>query len=278
MPSPPAGLEWRIIQTYQDLKGEESIINDKLKEKKKKETFRKSLDFHVNLLNNIKKNQKNEDQEYYEYITNDIEIYKNEENNKKYNNYIKNIEELNIRKLQINDKNEKILKEKEKLRLESINELNIIKEQTERENQKLLNIKLNEKNRQNNILNENKLNLNHLKHLKTIENETDYQLMKEYSNKLDKEAYLRDTAFAKRMEKLDKYALKYSDEGAGKKQHENDMKSEQLLLKEILKKENNDIINDNNKINNKKKREIETMIENNKILQRKYNEKINENN
>jgi hypothetical protein len=102
---------------------------------------------------------------------------------------------------------------------------------------------------------------------KQSEAEEDKRLMREYAAKLEREAYERDTAFQKRMEKLDAYRAKYQFEGGGKREKEMQIKFEQLLLKEQQRQEEYDIMMEKKKKEDARRGVQQALKDNEKILE-----------
>lgn len=67
--------------------------------------------------------------------------------------------------------------------------------------------------------------------------EEDKRLMREYEAKLEREDFERANAFQRRLEKLEASGAKWAEEGAGKKQADDDRKIELMILDEAARKE-----------------------------------------
>lgn len=125
------------------------------------------------------------------------------------------------------------------------------------------------KERLRNILIENQKNDERRAVVKKLEADEDHRLMQEYSAKLDREAYERDTAFQRRIQALEKFASKYQNEGAGKKDHDMQVFYDNLLLQEVAKKEAADLAEEKRRQQYIKQRDHDIALANAKLLESK---------
>ena len=82
---------------------------------------------------------------------------------------------------------------------------------------------------------------------KLEEAEEDKRLQREYALKLEREQIARENAFKARMDVLDKFFLKSKEEGAGKHQRDEELRTELLLLKNQAEKEARDTLKERQK-------------------------------
>jgi hypothetical protein len=99
--------------------------------------------------------------------------------------------------------------------------------------------------------------------------EEDLRLQAAYAAKLQREEEERANAFSLRMEKLEQYFIRSSEEGAGKKEREEELRVELLLLKNQAEKEARDAENERLKEEARQKRIRDALMENEKLIEQK---------
>lgn len=104
---------------------------------------------------------------------------------------------------------------------------------------------------------------------KKEEAEDDLRLQAAYSAKLQREEEERANAFKARMDKLEQYFIKSKEDGAGKKEREEELRTELLLLKNQAEKEARDAENERLKEEARQKRIRDALMENEKLIAEK---------
>jgi hypothetical protein len=237
--------------------------------KSKKLKFKQILDSQINETKN-KTHLNMDDKQYAEYILNDINKYREEENNKKEILKKKYQDELEIRKKQIDEKKRLLEQEREQLKRTEARNFSIIKEKFDKE------VALTQKHKQLEyeyrlkMEQENEVHLKSYETKKKQESEEDFRLMQEYAAKLDREAADRENAFKKRMETMEAYGHKFETDGAGKAMREVQLRADQLLVKEQKLKAEREIAIEKKKEEDKRIRQQKAMNENySQLIKRK---------
>eukprot|EP01039_Chlorochromonas_danica_P002719 gene2719-2969_t len=236
-PSAPKGQEWQLLQVYQSIQEEEEDRMKREKSFQNKVKFRQALDDQIRLAAERAKMGDADEQRYVKHIKKDIVDYYEEQQRKKEILRKKNEEELRIRRAQIEDLERRALAEQEAIRLNEERNKRLLEEAAEREAQAIQQARQREAERQKLIERENAENKRLREEEKRREAAQDQQLMREYAAKLDREATEREQAFHMRMKGMEIKAAKYETEGAGKALREEQLKFEQMLLREQQRKE-----------------------------------------
>ena len=270
---PPPGSEWSVIQAYQILQGEEKDKEEKAIARKKKMDFRAALDKHMEEAR-IYKEQHSDvaDQKYFAHVKQDIQNYHDEEKAK--------LDKIHDKaKMQLRAQNDQIA---EKARRRAIE----LQHQREMEEQMLADARqkiIDEKNKmdamrsrakanQEQVNRENEENERIREIAKQKNAEEDIRLQAEYAAKLDAEEAERESAFAKRMEKMQAFSQKSGEEGAGFLAKQAELETERLLLKNQAIKEAKDKAEEERKAREKRISLQRMLAENEKILARKARE------
>lgn len=275
LPTPPKGKEWQLMLAYQDLVAEEKVKKQQRDNWTKKQQFKNDLDEHVKMQQSMKESEKRDAVRYNQYINEDIVKFQQEESQKIQKTKEKYFEEKKIREEQILERQKRKAEEIEQSKKEEAARNQAALDLIEREKQTLLEIKLRERKRQEAIAKENLENLQKLSERRKEEAAEDHRLMQMYAAKLDKEAKERETAFQRRLANLEAFAKKYHHEGAGKKEREDGLKFEALLVKEIQNKIQKDQEDEKLRLESKKNKELQAARENAKLLERKRQEREN---
>lgn len=275
-PSIAKGAEWQIIAAYDKLMAEDDARRQKDRQSKAKQDFRRTLDEHVQLSQELKKGGNRDEVEYSDHVNHDIENFRMEEAKKEAELKRRNLELLHIRKEQCEDqerhkRNEQtksaefargmVQNAHEKLAVEKL-----IQEEARRRVREMRK-KIEEDNVQNKKI---------LQEVRIKEREEDQRLMAEYAAKLDKEAFERDHAFNIRMAHIDKSALQFALEGAGKVAQDEQRQREAMLMKELLQAEEREIAEIQRKDREKKLRLQKMLQGNQELIQSREQEKREE--
>eukprot|EP01038_Epipyxis_sp_PR26KG_P007846 gene7846-10653_t len=269
---PPTGSEWVVIQAYQMVMNDEKEKQEQERARMKKMNFKKALDDQISQSRKYQTNDKDIDNNYFEFIKSDMSRYYEEEQKKKATIKKKYQDEIEIRQKQIYDQKKRLEDEKESFRREEERNLLLAKLKIDKENEIAQQAKARELNHRKKMMEENAENLKIHEVQKKKEAEEDFKLMQEYAAKLDREALERENAFKKRMENMEFLGNKFESDGAGKVARDERLKMEQLLIKEQKKKEELDLEKERKKVEDAKMRQMLASAENQRLLERKQKE------
>ena len=270
---PPPGSEWKVIQAYQILQGEENAREEVALAKRKKVLFKKALDDHIKNAKILKaKTEDKSDSIYFDNIKKDIQKYHDEEKSKAEKSHHKHQAQLQIQKQQIVDQKKRHEAEMQELRRIEDEMLADAQQKILDEANKIANNRLRAKAQQAVVDRDNEAN-QVIKDRQALKDaDEDQRLMKEYAAKLDKDDFDRANAFNARMEKMALAGAKFETEGAGKAAKEEQVRMEQLLIKEQLKHEDEQKAKEDKKAHDKKIRLQKMLSENDKLIARKKGE------
>ena len=255
---------------------EEEAKRQKDKQVQAKQDFRRTLDEHVQLAQELKKGDNRDEIEYTSHVNNDVAKFRMEEVRKQAEIKRRNLELLQIRKEQCEDQQRR--KQDEQTKSEEFarnmvrtahERLAVEKEIQEEARRKVreMRMKIEEDNVHNKkVLQEGRVN----------ERAEDQRLMAEYAAKLDKEAYERDHAFKERMAHIDKTALQFALEGAGKVAKDEQHQREAMLMKELLLAEERETAEIQRKERDKKLRLQKMLAGNQELILTREQEKRDE--
>ena len=259
---PPRGSEWSLLQQYQLIVDEEKQRKDQETIRAKKLRFKKLLDDQLAEATKYKSNDRTDDASYAAHVNKDVEKYHTEEALKRAIIHKKHQEELMGRKEQIADSNRRRFEEREALRLAEERNLQMAQDKIRQEQEAYASLKLKQKEMLAKIERENEEN----QRLRDIEKkktqEEDQRLMAEYAARLDKQDFDRENAFRLRMENMRLAGEKFENEGAGKAIREEQIRTEQLLLKEQQRKEEADAAKEKKKADDARERAERALREN----------------
>lgn len=259
---PPRGSEWSMLQEYHLLVEEEKLRKEQEMMRAKKMKFKKLLDDQLAEASKFKNADRSDDKIYAAMVNQDVEKYHKEEAEKRAVTFKKHRDELMGRKEQIADSNRRRLEEKEALRLAEERNLRLAQEKIKQEQDAYLAMKAKQREMLARIERENEEN----QRLRDIEKkriqEEDQRLMAEYAARLDKQDFDRENAFRLRMESMRALGEKYENEGAGKAIREEQIRMEQLLLKEQQRKEEADAAKERKKADDARERAARALREN----------------
>ena len=251
----PTDIAWKAINAYQaallEKEAKDKFQNDLIKKSKLREDLMKQM----NASKEIEIQEKTKDVSYAARVLTDVERYKMEEAEKQRIIQEKANIQRKFREEQIADQARRRKDEEEAARLHEQQRIEAIKREIERDQQNLQHKKLTEVERQKKILEENESLRLHRLEQKKKDAEYDQLLMRQYAEKMDREAEEREQAFSKRMSVLEKFATKFSQEGAGKVQKEEMIREERLLLAEQERKEKADAAEEKRRRELSKKRQ-----------------------
>ena len=232
---------WLAINAYNQVikdekaKTEENVIKEKNRE------YLKSLQKQIDDAKEAKRNRKHEDDEYVKYIYDDIEKYHQEEKKKFALIDKKHKQQFEIQKAQITEKNRRIKAEKDELfqhEMESLAEIERLKVKDEENARKLREQKVKD------LENAKAFNA----HQKVLQEEhrqamaaEEKRLQEEYIRNENAKEAKRAAEFKARQDRLDYFFAKSNAEGgAGHKQKQDEIREEQLLLRNQQEKEARD--------------------------------------
>ena len=232
---------WLAINAYNQVikdekaKAEEDVVKAKNKE------YLKSLQKQIDHANEVKKNRKHDDDNYVKYIYDDIEKYHEEEKKKFELIELKHKQQMEIQKAQIQEKNRRIKAEKDELFLhevESLAEIARLKKEDEEKAKKLREQKVIDLERAK-AFNAHQKEL-HEQHKQALADE-EKRLQEDYIKSENAKEAKRAAEFKARQDRLDYFFAKSNAEGgAGHKQREDEIREEQILLKNQQEKEARD--------------------------------------
>lgn len=233
-------IEWDALQTLQNIKHEESQKKEWEKQREKKRQMRLLLDQQMKEASEIRRKIKQEDDDYFQHVTRNLEKFKLEEesNHKRIHDYQES--ERLRHKMYMEEERKRKEEELRKRQMEEQADLERIAKAMAYEQKLRQERKEEEARRHQAILKENEENNRRRALMRQKEIEENEEIMRQYAARLDAEAAAREAAFKKRMETLEKFAKWADDEGPGKAKREEERKFEELLLKEQQKKEEKD--------------------------------------
>jgi len=271
------GAEWQVIAAFDKLMAEKETQRQKDKQAQAKQDFRRTLDDHVLLAQELKKGDNRDEIEYTAHVNLDVQKFRVDEERKQAEVKRRNLELLQIRQEQCEDQQRRKQDEQRKSEDFARNmvrtaheRLAIEKEIQEEARRKVREMRM--KIEEDNVHNKKVLQESHVK-----EREEDQRLMAEYAAKLDKEAYERDHAFKKRMAHIDKTALQFALEGgAGKIAQDEQLQREATLMKELLLAEERETAEVQRKERDKKLRLQKMLAGNQELILTREQEKRDE--
>ena len=232
---------WLAINAYNQVikdekaKAEENVVKAKNKE------YLKSLQKQIDDANQVKKSHRHDDDSYVKYIYDDIEKYHQEEKKKFDLIDLKHKQQMEIQKAQIEEKNKRIKAEKDELfqhELENLAEIARLKKEDEDKAKRLREQKVIDLERAK-AFNAHQKVL-HEQHQQELADE-EKRLQEEYTRNENAKEAKRAAEFKARQDRLDYFFAKSNAEGgAGHKQREDEIREEQLLLKNQQEKEARD--------------------------------------
>jgi hypothetical protein len=193
MKGQPPGSEWVLLQAYQALLNEEKEMKEKEEARLRKLKFRQSLDEHIKLANQLRRGENDDDMEYYQRISKDVERFRQEEGMAHKAVKMKHNEELKWRIQQIKERIDREAAEKQSLMDFEKESLRINSIKMEQDAEAARNAKQREYERMKKIEAFNTEERKVKERLKLELQEEDRRLMEEYEKKLDKEAFERGT-------------------------------------------------------------------------------------
>jgi hypothetical protein len=266
---PPTGKEWQLIQVYQAIQDDEQDAQKREKQRRDKEVFRHALDSQISHSKHSRNLDGDDERRYVQHVHEDIASFHEEQQRKKEAMRRRYDEELRIRQAQIADQQRRLAEEKEKVRRMDERYLQLATEKAELEARNAKEAKQREYERQLIITRENAENKRARELEKLVEAEMDQRLMREYAEKLDRESSTREKAFSRRMKEMEAHAMKFETEGPGKARREEQLRFEQMLIKEQTRKEEDDRKKDQHKIEERQRKMREALQENQRQLAKK---------
>ena len=232
---------WLAINAYnQVIKDEKAKAEEDLVKAKNKE-YLQSLQKQIDHRSEVKKSHKHDDDNYVKYIYDDIEKYHREEKEKFEKIDQKHKHQMEQQKAQIEEKSRRLKAEKDDLflhEMESLAEIARLKKEDEEKikrirEQKVLDLeKAKAFNAHQKVL--------HEEHRQALADE-EKRLQAEYIRSENAKEEKRAAEFKARQDRLDYFFAKSNAEGgAGHKQREDEIREEQLLLKNQQAKEERD--------------------------------------
>jgi len=233
----PKGHEWEAINLFQSYQAAQLEKKKQEMSKKKQLEIRAALDKQVKEAEERKKAQKNDDQEYLQYVHKDLKKFNDENAAKLEKQNAQFLREKIYWEKQMAEEKAARQKEKDQLLREEQEESKRLRDKMLEEKRKLQIKKDREAQINMLILQENAKNkVLHLER-SAKEKEEDNRIMQEYADRLDKEEKRRQDAFAARMANLERIVQMADDGPVGKGRREEELREEQLLLKQQLARE-----------------------------------------
>lgn len=270
------GSEWQVIAAYDKLMAEDEAKRAKEKQIRAKLEFRRTLDEHVQLAQELKKGDSRDEIDYTLHVNQDVQKFRVEEERKQAEIQQRNLDLLRIRKEQCEEQQRRKHEEQARAQVFASNlvktahdKLAVEKEIQEEARRKVREMRMK-------IEEDNVHNKKILLDARAKEREEDQRLMAEYAAKLDKEAYERDHAFQTRMAHIDKSALQFALEGAGKVAQDEQRQREAMLMKELLLAEERETAEAMHKEREKKLRLQKMLQGNQQLIQTREQEKREE--
>lgn len=228
------------MYAYQATLAEQEELELKKKEYERKSKLREELFKQIEFSKKMANEERIADTQYAKNVIKDVEAYKNQEDLKMKIIHEKAEIQRKFREEQIMDQKRRREEEHNQLLKHEKENLDACQRAIEREQQLITEKKQNEIERQKRILEENEELRKYRLEQKQIDGEYDRKLMREYAEKMDREAEERENAFSKRLAALEAFAKKFTNEGAGKVEKEERLREERLLLEEQERKEKAD--------------------------------------
>lgn len=236
-PNVPPGCEWKTLNKYQQLIDEEKDNLKAQNQIKKRLQFRAALDHQLQMAKDLASVERNQDKIYAEFVSEDVREFRKEEDFKKILKKEKNDWELNKIKGEIKDRRLKKAADREDAQSTEKKLIEKSRADLAKEQAAIQVIRLQEREKLNQMLQECKDNENRKVANRKKDMEESVVLIKEQELKLDREAVERESAFKKRMEVMDLNALKFEESEAGALQKEKKLRDEQFALIEKKRKE-----------------------------------------
>lgn len=236
----PNGVAWKAINAYKAALVERQEKEEKQQDYQKKSRLRRELEVQMAAAKAVSAVERRQDEEYASHVQTDLERFRIEENQKQRAIQQRAEIERKFREEQIAEQAARRRNEAEALRKDEQQRIERIQGEIDAEKRMLENKRAMQVERQRQVILENEALRLHRIQQKRLAVEEDQRLMAEYAAKMDREAEEREQAFAKRMEALEAYATKFSNEGAGKVQKEEILREERQLLAEQERKEKAD--------------------------------------
>eukprot|EP00968_Pinguiococcus_pyrenoidosus_P012730 scaffold1130_cov195-Pinguiococcus_pyrenoidosus.AAC.91 len=233
--------EWNLLDMYSSIAYEKEQLKAVEERRKEQEAFKKHLSATQMQLEEQRLAEKHDIETYVKEQSRLAYIWQRQQEKARQKKLEVALEEKRVREQQIAKKRETLGREAAQRRAEELDEIRRCKEQLELARQEAVRKRQEEHRRLMAILEDNKQENARRLVAKAKEAEEDARLMAEYRAKLEREDEERRQAFAKRMERYEAYGRLWADQGAGKKQQEERIRQEKLILREAKKKEDADV-------------------------------------
>jgi hypothetical protein len=263
----PLGREWEALTMFQNYQANLDEAQKKAAQKAKQRALKEALDLQVIEAKKRAEADRNGDQEYLRYITNDMKKFNDENQAKLERENAKHARERSFWEKQISEDNANRQKDKERMIWEEQRDLKRMQKQVSEEQRKLQEKRNREAEIHLNILAENAKNKIIHQERMVLERKEDNRIMIEYAARLDAEEKRRQDAFNKRMSDLEKIVQMADDGPVGKGRRDGEKREEELLLKQQLQKGERDAKRERDDLHAKMERDRLMAAQNKKILE-----------
>jgi hypothetical protein len=235
-----SGIAWKAINAYEAAVSELEEKERRLKDIQKKSRLKAELQKQMEVAKKMQEVDRRSDVVYAAHVLEDVGRYREEEERKQREIAEKAAIQKRFREEQIAQQAQRKEEEREQARQHELANLAACQAALDAEAAAAQERKAEGADRQRRMLLENeRLRLMRLEQ-KQQDAEYDQKLMREYAEKMDREAAEREAAFSKRMANQEAHAAKFANDGAGKVARENQLREERLLLAEQERKEKAD--------------------------------------
>lgn len=236
----PSSIAWKAINAYEAACAEREVAEERKRQLVKKSKLKAELEKQMDFAKHFEAVEHQEDVKYAANVLKDVEKYHQEEHEKERLMMERAAVQKRFREEQIADQARRKEEEKERLRQHELANLIACQAAIEADARKLEQKKQEGAERQRRMLIENEEQRLIRLEQKKKDAEYDQLLMRQYAEKMDREAKEREESFSKRMENQNKHAAKFATDGAGKAARDAQLKEERLLLAEQERKEKAD--------------------------------------
>jgi len=233
--------EWNMLDMYNTITHEEEQKKAIIARKAEQAAFAKHLAGTSNARDMEEATEKAEMEKYLEEQARLTNVWRTQQKKSRAKRHAVAVEERQVRAQQIKDTNSRRKAEFDKRRAEEMEEIRRCKDAIQFTRDEEARKRREEHERLKKILIENQIENAKRAEVAKEEAAEDVRLMEEYKAKLEREDLERKRAFEKRMERYEAYGRLWADKGAGKKQREEELRIERVILREAKKKEDADI-------------------------------------
>ena len=244
-PPAPAGLdgvsEWSILDMYNTIAHEDEQLRTANARKAEQDAFAASLGEMSTQRASAERAEKEEMEAYLAEQAQAVQAWRSMERSALERRRSVAMEERAARDDQVRELNARRQANLDRKRAEEMEDIRRCREAIQVEKDAQARKRAEEHERLLGILRDNQVENERRAKVAAQEAAEDARLMEEYTRKLEREEEARNRAFQQRMARYEAYGRMWADEGAGRKQREEEVRQERIILREAKKKEEADV-------------------------------------